>query len=39
MHIHRRLIVLVGLGMLLIMTITVLSVENITGEFSQTVRS
>jgi len=39
MHIHRRLIVLVGLGMLLIMTITVLSVENITGVFSQTVRS
>ena len=39
MHIHRRLIVLVGLGMLLIMTVTVLSVENMTGVFSQTVRS
>ena len=39
MHIHRRLIVLIGLGMLLIMSITVLSVENITGVFSQTVRS
>ena len=39
MNIHRRLIVLVGLGMLLIMTITVLSVENITGVFSHTVRS
>ncbi len=39
MHIHRRLIVLVGLGMLLIMTITVLSVGNITGVFSHTVRS
>jgi PAS domain S-box-containing protein len=39
MHIHRRLIILVGLGMLLTMVITVLSVENIAGVFSKTVRS
>lgn len=39
MKIHRRLIVLVGLGMLLIMTITVLSLGNITAIFSQTTRS
>jgi len=39
MNIHRRLIALVGLGMLLIMTITVLSLENITSVFSGTIRS
>lgn len=39
MHIHRRLIILVGLGMLLTMAITVLSVENIAGVFSKTVKS
>ncbi len=39
MNIHRRLIALVGLGMLLIMTITVFSIENIAGVFSHTIRS
>ena len=39
MKIHKRLIVLVGLGMLLIMGITVLSLLNITAEFSRTTRS
>jgi len=39
MNIHRRLIALVGLGMLLVMTITVLSLENITADFSRTTRS
>ena len=39
MNIHRRLIVLVGLGMFLIMTITVLSLQSITAVFSQTTRS
>jgi len=39
MHIHKRLIILVGLGMLLTMAITVLSVENIAGVFSATVHS
>jgi len=38
MNIHRRLIVLVGLGMFLIMTITILSLQNITAIFSQTTR-
>jgi len=39
MNIHRRLILLVGLGMLLIMTITILSLENIAADFSRTTRS
>ena len=39
MNIHRRLIVLVGLGMFLIMTITILSLQSITSVFSQTTRS
>ncbi len=38
MKIHRRLIVLVGLGMLLILLITVLSLQNISGAFSRTTR-
>src|SRR5512145_772782 len=38
MKIHRRLIVLVGLGMLLIMSLTVLSLLNITAEFSSSTR-
>ncbi|MDH4161500.1 MAG: PAS domain S-box protein [Nitrospirota bacterium] len=38
MKIHRRLIVLVGLGMLLIMSITVLSLLNITAEFTASMR-
>jgi hypothetical protein len=33
MKIHRRLIVLVGLGMLLILLITVLSLQDISGLF------
>jgi len=36
MKIHRRLIVLVGLGMLLILFITVLSLQHISGAFSMT---
>lgn len=39
MKIHTRLIVLVGLGMLVIMSITVLSLINISRQFSQTTRS
>lgn len=39
MNIHRRLIVLVGMGMFLIMTITILSLQTITAVFSQTTRS
>jgi PAS domain S-box-containing protein len=38
MKIHRRLIVLVGLGMLLILLITVLSLQYISGTFSRTTR-
>jgi PAS domain S-box-containing protein len=38
MKIHRRLIVLVGLGMLLILLITVLSLQDISGAFSLTTR-
>jgi PAS domain S-box-containing protein len=38
MKIHRRLIVLVGLGMLLILFITVLSLQDISGAFSRTTR-
>ena len=38
MKIHRRLIVLVGLGMLLILLITVLSLQDISGAFSRTTR-
>ena len=39
MKIHRRLIVLVGLGMLLILTITVFSLGNITTLFSRTTQT
>lgn len=39
MKIHRRLILLVGLGMLLILSIAVLSLLNITDEFSRTTQS
>ena len=39
MKIHRRLIVLVGLGMLLILTITVFSLGNITSLFSFTTQT
>ena len=39
MRIHRRLIVLVGLGMLLILTITVFSLGNITTLFSRTTQT
>lgn len=39
MSIHRRLIVLVGLGMLLILAISILSFHNITSMFSQTTKS
>lgn len=39
MKIHRRLIVLVGLGMLLILTITVFSLGNITTLFSRTTKT
>jgi len=38
MKIHRRLIVLVGLGMLLILLITVLSLKDISGAYSRTTR-
>lgn len=38
MKIHKRLIILVGLCMLLIMSITVLSLLNITAEFSGATR-
>lgn len=38
MKIHKRLIVLVGLGMLLIVTITVFSLQNITFVFSHTMK-
>jgi PAS domain S-box-containing protein len=38
MKIHRRLIVLVGLGMLLILLITVLSLQDISGAFSRTTK-
>ncbi len=38
MKIHRRLIVLVGLGMLLILLITVLSLQDISTAFSRTTR-
>jgi PAS domain S-box-containing protein len=38
MKIHRKLIVLVGLGMLLILFITVLSLQDISGAFSRTTR-
>jgi PAS domain S-box-containing protein len=38
MKIHRRLIVLVGLGMLLILSITVLSLQDISGAFSRTTK-
>jgi len=38
MKIHRRLIVLVGLGMLLILLITVLSLKDISGAFARTTR-
>jgi PAS domain S-box-containing protein len=39
MKIHRRLIVLVGIGMLLIITITVLSLRYITAAYSHTTRN
>ena len=39
MNIHRRLIVLVGLGMLLIMTITIFSLDRIASEFSWMTKS
>ena len=39
MTIHRRLLVLVGLGMLLTMAISVLSLQNITSVFSQMTKS
>ena len=39
MKIHRRLIALVGLGMLLVLSITVLSLQSITAVFSQTTKS
>jgi PAS domain S-box-containing protein len=38
MKIHRRLIVLVGLGMMLILSITVLSLQVISGAFSRTTK-
>ncbi|HET6364865.1 MAG TPA: hypothetical protein VFG02_07435, partial [Nitrospirota bacterium] len=38
MKIHRRLIVLVGLGILLILLITVLSLQDISGAFTRTTR-
>ncbi len=38
MKIHKRLIVLVGLGMLLVMTITVLSLQDITAAFTHTLK-
>jgi PAS domain S-box-containing protein len=38
MKIHRRLIILVGLGMLLILSITVLSLQIISGAFSRTTK-
>lgn len=38
MKIHKKLIVLVGVGMLLIMVITILSLQNITAVFSGTTR-
>ena len=39
MNIHRRLIILVGLGMFFIMTVTILSLQNITAIFSLTTRN
>jgi PAS domain S-box-containing protein len=39
MSIHRRLIVLVGLGMLLILAVSILSFESITTVFSHTTKS
>ncbi len=38
MKIHRRLILLVGIGMLLILSITVLSLQVIRGAFSRTTK-
>jgi PAS domain S-box-containing protein len=38
MKIHRRLIVLVGIGMLLILLITVLSLQDVSGAFTRTTR-
>lgn len=37
MKIHRKLVLLVGLGMLLIMTTTILSLQYITSAFSETI--
>lgn len=39
MNIHRKLILLVGLGMLLVLTITVFSLVNITTLFSQMTKA
>lgn len=39
MHIHRRLIIVVGLGMLLIMTIAVYALQNMAAVFSSTTRN
>ncbi len=38
MNIHRRLIILVGLGMLLILAVSVLSLAQITASFSRSTR-
>lgn len=38
MKIHRKLVLLVGMGMLLIMAITVVSLQYITATFSRTVK-